>query len=186
MPKTFKSNLGLEQFDDLETIKNNPDFFIDRLAKKFTTKVDNYTDYDDDGNEYTVYNFHLELKKANGRHIYVRVGTKGAKLENKVNIHTYTDESGKIYRRDSNGNILHPLFSINDEVYLDENGNEIIVTSPDTTTWKTLNGDKIAIISNDDGTFTTIDGHEVTHIEGNKYYDTVAGIEIEKIETSGI
>jgi hypothetical protein len=68
MPKTFKSNLGLEDFDDVETIKNDTAFFTKRLAAKFATKVDAYKDYT--GKVHN--NYHLELKRTDGNHIYIR------------------------------------------------------------------------------------------------------------------
>ena len=39
MPKTFKTNLGLEEFDDLQTIKNDPDFFLKRIIDKLLIKL---------------------------------------------------------------------------------------------------------------------------------------------------
>ncbi len=186
MPKTFKTNLGLDDFDDLETIKNDPDFFVKKLIKRFNTKVDNFIDFDDKGNEVEIYNFHLELKKNNGNHIYVRQGLNGAKLGNKINIYKYTDPEGHVFRCDSNGNIIHPLFSVNDEVYIDSKGNEIIVTSPDTIEWKDTNGNNIAVIKNTDGSLSSVNGDEIIPVKDNIYLNTKTGEQIEKIETSGL
>jgi hypothetical protein len=172
MPKTFKTNLGLDDFDDLETIKNDPDFFVKKLIKRFNTKVDNFIDFDDKGNEVEIYNFHLELKKNNGNHIYVRQGLNRAKLGNKINIYKYTDPEGHVFRCDSNGNIIHPLFSVNDEVYIDSKGNEIIVTSPDTIEWKDTNGNNIAVIKNTDESLSTVNGDKITHVKDNIYLNT--------------
>jgi hypothetical protein len=185
MPKTFKTNLGLDQFDDLDTIKNDPDFFAKKIIYRFSTKVDNFTDYDDAGNEIEIYNFHLELKKTNGNHIYVRQGLNGSKLGNKVNIYKYTDSEGNVFRCDSDGNIIHPLFSTTDEVYIDSKGNEIIVTSPDTVEWKDTNGNNVAIIQGKNG-LSTVNGDEIVHVKDNLYINTKTGEQIEKIETSGI
>ena len=68
MPKTFKSNFGLDQFDQVEDIKADPDFFTKKLASKLLTKVEGYTSVD--GNT-IINNFHLELKRSNGNHIYI-------------------------------------------------------------------------------------------------------------------
>ena len=65
MPKTFKTNLGLDEFDDLEDIKHDPMFFVKKLAKKFGTHVESYEL--EDGT--VINNCHLELKKSNGNHI---------------------------------------------------------------------------------------------------------------------
>lgn len=186
MPKTFKSNLGLEQHDDLETIKNDPDFFVKRLVHRFTTKVNNYDYVDENGKEQHIYNFHLELKRSDGNHIYVRQGFEGSQLSMKVNIHKYVDHEGNVFRRDSQGNILHPLFSENDEVWLDSHGNEIIVTQKDTTEWKDLEGNTIAVIKGKNGKLTTTTGQEIQKLTNGNYYNTSTGTEIQKIETSGI
>lgn len=186
MPKTFKSNLGLEQHDDLETIKNNPDFFVERLALKFTTKVNNYDYVDVNGQKKHIYNFHLELKRSDGNHIYVRQGFEGSQLSRKINIHKYVDHEGNVFRRDSKGNILHPLFSENDEVWLDAQGNEIIITSADTTIWKNSEGNNIAVIKGKNGKLTTTTGQEIQKSPNGLYINTATGEEIQKIEISGI
>jgi hypothetical protein len=135
-------------------------------------EIDNFIDFDDKGNEVEIYNFHLELKKNNGNHIYVRQGLNRAKLGNKINIYKYTDPEGHVFRCDSNGNIIHPLFSVNDEVYIDSKGNEIIVTSPDTIEWKDTNGNNIAVIKNTDESLSTVNGDKITHVKDNIYLNT--------------
>jgi len=69
---------------------------------------------------------------------------------------------------------------------LDARGNEIIVTAEDSVTWKDSEGNNIAIIKNEDGTLTTTDGHTVVHVKDNTYYDEDAGVEITRVETSGL
>ena len=136
MPKTFKSNFGLDQFDQVEDIKADPDFFTKKLASKLLTKVEGYTSID--GNTITN-NFHLELKRPDGNHIYIRKGltsdnesklrTYRSSLTEEVPIITITEADGSIYRIDSKRNKMYQMFSKDDKVYKDADGNEIIVTS---------------------------------------------------------
>jgi bifunctional DNA-binding transcriptional regulator/antitoxin component of YhaV-PrlF toxin-antitoxin module len=103
MPKTFKTNLGLDEFDDLEDIKNDPLFFVRKLAKKFGTRVESYED--ENGN--LINNFHLELKRSNGNHIYIRKGLTGSDLVKKVDWFKRTDEAGNVYRIDENNQVMY-------------------------------------------------------------------------------
>jgi hypothetical protein len=111
MAKTFKTSLGLEQHDDLETIKNNPNFFIERLIRNYSTKVSNFVDYDSEGNEVYINNYHLELKRTNGKHIYIRQGLSGARLTDKVDIRIFKDKDGRVYRVDDHNRIIYELSS---------------------------------------------------------------------------
>ena len=129
MPKVFKTNFGLEQFDNIEEIKADPDFFLKRLIKNANTKVENIPVLDENGKlDHYIANFHLELKKLDGKHIYIRNGFKDANLGAKVNWIPRKEADGKVYRVDGRGEIIYPMFSENDEIYLDDEGNEIIVT----------------------------------------------------------
>lgn len=140
MPKTFKTNLGLEEFDDLQTIKNDPDFFLKRIIDKFGTKVEIYED--DEGN--LINNYHLELKRTNGKHIYIRTGLNGSDLVLNDNIITHTDELGNVFRIDPETNtIMYQLFSKDDKIYKDLEGNEIIVTSPDIIKFTDADGNEL-------------------------------------------
>lgn len=183
MPKTFKSSLGLEQHDDLETIKHNPNFFIKRLIRNYSTKVSNFTDFDEDGDEILITNYHLELKRTNGKHVYIRQGLDGARLTDKVEIFTMTDDSGKVYRVDDHNRIMYELFSAQDEVYRDYDGNEIIVTQPDKVTWTDTEGKEIIVINNK-GKLVTSDGHEVQETHGVYVLDN--GEQVFRNETSGL
>jgi hypothetical protein len=113
MPKTFKSNLGLDEFDELEDIKNDPLFFVDKLIDRFGTKVESYED--EEGN--LINNFHLELKRSDGNHIYVRKGLTGSDLVKKVDIITRTDEDGNVFRINGDGKVMYQLHSAEDVVY---------------------------------------------------------------------
>ena len=129
MPKVFKTNFGLEQFDNIEEIKADPDFFLKRLVKNANTKVENIPVLDEnDKLDHYIANFHLELKKLDGKHIYIRNGTKDANLGAKVNWIPRKEADGKVYRVDGRGEVIYPMFSEDDEIYLDDEGNEIIVT----------------------------------------------------------
>ena len=129
MPKVFKTNFGLEQFDNIEEIKADPDFFLKKLVKNANTKVENIPVLDENGKlDHYIANFHLELKKLDGKHIYIRNGFKDANLGAKVNWIPRKEADGKVYRVDGRGEIIYPMFSENDEIYLDDEGNEIIIT----------------------------------------------------------
>ena len=41
MPKVFKSNFGLDDYESIQVIKNDPDYFLKKLVKNATTKVEN-------------------------------------------------------------------------------------------------------------------------------------------------
>jgi hypothetical protein len=60
MPKTFLNEFGLDEYANLDEIIKNPNYFFERMRKNFRTKVLDATQYD------------LELKKANGKHIYLK------------------------------------------------------------------------------------------------------------------
>ena len=114
MPKTFATAFGLKEFDDLETIKNDPDFFVKQYLENQATKVNN--------NQYTV-----ELKTSSGNHYYLLTkrqvmnsGLTRIKPE-------YVVLDGKTYRLDANQNIMYEM-SPDTEIYQDNLGNEVIVT----------------------------------------------------------
>lgn len=114
MPKTFATAFGLKEFDDLETIKNDPDFFVKQYLENQATKVNN--------NQYTV-----ELKTSSGNHYYLltkrQVINSGlAKISPLV-----ATIDGKTYRLDANQNIMYEM-SLDTEIYQDNLGNEVIVT----------------------------------------------------------
>lgn len=169
MPKTFKSNLGLDEFDDVEDIKNDPLFFIKKLQHKMTTKMEDYED--EDGSIIT--NYHLELKRADGKHIYIRQGTDKSNLVKKVDWIKHTDEAGNIFRVTSQG-IMYQMHSENDEIYEDLEGNEVIITSGDSVTWTDTDGNEIDISSLD------------LRQAGNKWIDANTGNEYKRILNSGM
>lgn len=137
IPKTAASSFGLNQYDQVSDIVNNPDFFLDRLAKRLNTKVQ---DYYKDGQ--LVYNYHLELKRNDGTHVYIRRGLDNADLPNEIQWFKYVDSDGHVFRVNSDGNIMHPMYSENDKIYTDYDGNEIIVTEAKDT-WKDSKGNEV-------------------------------------------
>ena len=144
MPKVFKTNFGLDQFDNIEEIKADPNFFLKKLIKNANTKVENIPVLDEnDQLDHYIANFHLELKKLDGKHIYIRNGTKDANLGAKVNWIPRKEEDGKVYRVDGRGDIIYQMFSEDDEIYLDDEGNEIIVTKDVEPVFKDETGNTI-------------------------------------------
>ena len=137
IPKTAASSFGLNQYDQVSDIVNNPDFFLDRLAKRLNTKVQ---DYYKDGQ--LVYNYHLELKRNDGNHVYIRRGIDNSDFANEIQWFRYVDSDGHVFRVDSDGNIMHPMYSENDKIYTDYDGNEIIVTEAKDT-WKDSKGNEV-------------------------------------------
>lgn len=114
MPKTFATAFGLKEFDDLESIKSDPDFFVKQYLQNQATKVNN--------NQYTV-----ELKTSKGDHYYLltkrQVINSGLKKISPLVV-TLDD---KTYRLDANQNIMYEI-SPDTEIYQDNLGNEVIVT----------------------------------------------------------
>lgn len=169
MPKTFKSNLGLDEFDNVEDVKNDPLFFVKKLQHKMATKVEIYED--ENGN--TVNNYHLELKRSNGNHIYIREGLSGSDLVKKVDWIKHIDENGNVFRMTSNG-IMYQMHSESDEIYQDLEGNEIIVTSGDKVTWTDMDGNEVNPV-----------GMDLKETNG-KWTDQNTGNEVKRILNSGM
>lgn len=126
MPKVFKNAFNLEEFDQVEDILNDPEFFTKKLLKKLYTKVQNYYIGDD-----AYYNYHIELKRNTGDHVYIRRGLVHADLTNEIQWFKQVDADGNVYRVDSDGNIIQRMFSIDDKIYTDYEGNQIIVVGND-------------------------------------------------------
>lgn len=137
IPKTAASSFGLNQYDQVSDIVNNPDFFLDRLAKRLNTKVQDYYIGDN-----LVYNYHLELKRNDGNHVYIRRGLDNADFANEIQWFKYIDSDGHVFRVNSDGDIMHPMYSENDKIYTDYDGNEIIVTEAKDT-WKDSKGNEV-------------------------------------------
>ncbi|MGN0967068.1 MAG: hypothetical protein ACI4OP_05765 [Candidatus Coprovivens sp.] len=122
MPKVFKGSFGLEEGTKLNEV--TPEYFARKLAEKLVTRVSNYFD-DETGTVINLYD--LELKRSNGNHLYIRDGLEGCNLTHKIEWLSKI-ENGILYRIDNDGNILNPMKE-GDEIYLDDDGNEIIITN---------------------------------------------------------
>lgn len=116
MPKTFATKFGLREFDDLNTIQNDRDYFIKQYLKNQATKVNPQQ-------------YSIEFKRADGNHLYVlnKKRVPGSQLKKLSGIVTSTDEEGNVYRLDANGNTLYKITS-DTEIYTDSLGNEVIVS----------------------------------------------------------
>ena len=196
MPKVFASNLGLDPFDSIEDIKNDPLFFTRKLVQRFGTKVE--TGYmtqrlDDDGQPVideatgepildTVHNYDVEFKRMDGKHIYVRVGLNGyggnnptdgrPNLGPEIEWIPKEDDQGHLFRVDEHNNIISPMHSKNDRIFLDAEGNEIIVTTEDQYGYK-------------DDVGNDINEADVQQA-GNIYVNTRTGEEVYKVGDSGL
>ncbi len=180
MPAIYRGSLGLSKRDDVQTIKQDPLFFTKHLAVKFNTKISSYEDFD--GNIIT--NFNLELKRANGKHVYIKVGKDGLGEEfSRIEILKETDEEGNIYRIDANGNRLYQLSSDSDQIYVDESGNEVIVVESDKTTWTDSSGNIINVTYKDKKHY--VDDVEILKA-GDSYVNSKNGEEVFKNNYSGI
>lgn len=132
MPKTFATNFGLKEFDSLEDIKNNQDFFIQQYLQNQATKVEE--------NQYAV-----ELKVSDGNHYYLLTKRQAVNsgLTKVNNIFTIVID-GRTYRVDSNGNTMYELTK-DTEIYVDNLGNEVIVTDDLNTYIENLHFDSIKL-----------------------------------------
>lgn len=116
MPKTFATKFGLREFDDLNSIQNDRDYFIKQYLRNQTTKVNPQQ-------------YSIEFKRADGSHLYVlnKKRVPGSQLKKLTGIVTSTDEEGNVYRLDANGNTLYKI-TPDTEIYADSLGNEVIVS----------------------------------------------------------
>lgn len=132
MPKTFATNFGLKEFDDLNTIQNDQDFFIKQYLQNQATKVEE--------NQYAV-----ELKVSDGNHYYLLTKKQAVNsgLTKVNNIFTIVID-GRTYRVDSNGNTMYELTK-DTEIYTDNLGHEVIVTDNLNTYIENLHFDSIKL-----------------------------------------
>ena len=116
MPKIYKTQFGLQEFDDLQTILRDKDFFVKRGLKRFQCKLD-HNSYD------------YELKNFNGEHYYILDKKQGIPDHIAQNIQQiWTDtRKKKHYRVDSDGNIIYEMSS-KDDVVCKLGNVQIIVT----------------------------------------------------------
>lgn len=120
MPKVYKTQFGLKEFDDLQSIIADKNFFLKRAINRFNCKL-KHDEYD------------YELKNFNGEHIYILDESKGIPedfIVNNIQPIEIQKRKNRIYRIQDD-KITHELSSENDTIY-NKNGIEIIITkNPD-------------------------------------------------------
>ena len=116
MPKIYKTQFGLQEFDDLQTILRDEDFFIKRGIQRFACKLQDA-------------NYDYELKNFNGNHVYILDKSKGVPEQLQQNLIPieYDHIRNQIYRTDGHGKALYRLASTNDNV-AEIGGVEVIIT----------------------------------------------------------
>lgn len=120
LPKIFANQFGLEEFDSLSEIKNDPNFFTKRFLQRYRSTILNENNYD------------IELKRLNGKHYYILDSANSSQLTNDLQEITpiiIQNESGEYFRLDQNKNKIYQVSSSNDKFYVDKTGTEIIVTN---------------------------------------------------------
>ena len=117
MPMIYRTQFGLESQDDVYNISRDPNFFFRRALNNFKSKVSDKL-------------FDIELKKLNGKHIYLRSKSNFKDTPGLSEVYFEKRRDGDtIYRVADDGTPIHKLASENDKIYQDYNGNEIIVTN---------------------------------------------------------
>ena len=117
MTKIYETTFGLKSGDDVAAISKNKAFFLKRALDKWESNVDRDL-------------WDVELKTVNGKHVYLidsstSISKKGL---TKVPIAIRQDADG-VHRIDPRTNeVLQHLSSETDEIWVDANGNEVIVT----------------------------------------------------------
>lgn len=116
MPKIYQTQFGLQEFDDLQEILRDKDFFVERGLSRFTCKLD-----------HSLYDY--ELKNFNGEHYYILDKSKGIppELEQQVQSIFLDKKKNKTYRVDSDGHIMYELSSDKD-VVCNLDGVQVIIT----------------------------------------------------------
>lgn len=115
MSKIYETAFGLKAGDDVQSISNNEAFFIERQLDNWTSNIES-DKYD------------LELKRVNGKHLYLIDSSSQVPAGfTKVNAEIRQDANG-VYRVDVHGQKMYSLSSANDSIYIDDKGNEVIVT----------------------------------------------------------
>ena len=103
MPQIYKTQFGLQEYDDLQEILRDEEFFLKRGLERFKCKLAS-TDYD------------YELKNFNGEHIYILDKSKGIP-EHLQEGHIFQEERrGKLYRVDGDGHVMYEMSSKEDRV----------------------------------------------------------------------
>lgn len=120
MPKTFLREFNLDTYDNVFNITKDKLFFIRKLLRSYQSKIQNEELFD------------VELKRLNGNHFYILDKSHATRLTNdmtKLEIETINDENGNVFRVDEYGDVMYQLSSNSDSIFVDKNGNEVIVTN---------------------------------------------------------
>lgn len=116
MPKIFKNVFGLDTYDDLNEIKNDPEFFTKRLLEKTKVQVPNSR-------------YSLALLRLNGKHTYLLEADKAIEIPGEFQRKSISlaKDKGKLWRVDRTGKKLYQM-NKGDEVWTQlVNGKEIEV-----------------------------------------------------------
>lgn len=116
MAKTFLNEFGFDTFTDLYEVENNKNYFVEQYIKNQTTIPQ--------------HQFDVVLKNSNGKHIYLmdRKRLEGSGLKPSQQEIRTIEENGHILRVDQDEEVIYELFP-NAEIYVDDNGTEVIVIS---------------------------------------------------------
>lgn len=134
MPKTFKTKFGFNDYTDLEAVKNDPDWFLKRLIQNASVSVEPS-------------NYDIALKNSNGKHYYIINRDKVLPSLTKKSIVEDFDSQGRRYRTDGFESILYEMQK-GDDVFVDNQGNEVIVTNNPNFYINTLSYSLIQLSSN--------------------------------------
>lgn len=128
LPKTFATEFGLSEYDQVSDIIDNPEWFIQKQLENFQSVVS------DD-------NFDIELKRTNGDHVYIIDKQHAKALEGLTEVNIKTLETSRkkkkgdtetskqpVTRVDKYDKDMYLMSSKDDKVYIDTNGHEIIIT----------------------------------------------------------
>ena len=150
MPKIYATKFGLRAGDSLADImERGSDFFLERTLKNWATKTseDNFDIELKHSNGKHVYIIQRELTETitdeedpkYGQTFITQLGRKrGHEFDESSNKPTalekdknlfFRSEGNQTFRTDGAGNKIHNVYDMNDEIYVDKNGNEIIVTN---------------------------------------------------------
>ena len=118
MPKIYKTQFGLNEYDDLQEILRDKDFFIKRGLQRFKCRFSNHNLYD------------YELKRFNGDHVYVLDKSKGIppELQDSVINIEHIMKRGRPFRVDDDQQVIYEMSS-SDDFVCKMGGVEIIVTN---------------------------------------------------------
>jgi hypothetical protein len=113
----YKTTFGLRVGDNVSEIIRNTEFFVERSIENYSTKVSSS-------------NYDVELKRVSGEHLYLLdKGNKIPKGLTKISIEKRNDGNEVVQVDTATGNVIRKLSSMDDDVYVDKQGNQVIVTS---------------------------------------------------------